>query len=107
MSEPKNIFDPSLKPGDDIDMGHGLVAKMASQEEIDEQSKKGEMIFACVPVKWGPAPIPGTRQMDCSECRQKVWMSPATHATWEPQKAPILCLECITNKLKEEKDGGT
>jgi hypothetical protein len=80
----------------------GVDIKVASQEEINEEADKGNMVFACCPTKFGPAGVPNSRTVKCEKCEQDVWISPATYSTWQSCDAPIICLECITQQIKKE-----
>lgn len=86
---------------------NGLEIEVASQDEINEQSDAGNMVFTCMPVNFGPSCVPGSREMDCDECEQKVWMSPATYSTWQSAGAPIMCIECVAKHVEAKQAKGT
>lgn len=87
--------------GEKINIG-GLEIEVASQDEINEKSDAGDMVFACMPIKFGPSCVPGSREMHCDGCKQKVWMSPETYFTWQSADAPIMCLECVTKGIQKD-----
>jgi hypothetical protein len=81
-----------------INLG-GIDIKIASQDKINEKSDAGDLVFACMPTKFGPSYVPNSREMDCDICKQKVWMSQATYLTWQSADAPIICLECVAKAV--------
>jgi len=78
----------------------GIPVEVVSQDEINEQSDKGQMVFACMPTRFGPSAVPGSRVVQCEECKQDVWISPATYSTWQSCAAPIYCIECCMKDVK-------
>ena len=101
MSEVKRIDDPTLKPGDSIELA-GIPIRIASDEEIEKESLEGNMVVVCMPCRFGPALVPGATVGMCGDCRCDVWVSPATKASM-PDEATIRCLECVQKVLDEEE----
>lgn len=97
--KPKKIGDPTVKPGDYIDAG-GVPIKVVSQEEINENSDRGRMIFTVLPTSTGPALIPGCRVVRCDDCGCDCWMSPATYSTWQSAGAPVVCVSCTVRRVE-------
>lgn len=78
-----------------------LDVEVASQDEINEKSDAGDMVFVCMPTSFGPSLVTNSKEMNCDTCKQKVWMSPATYFTWQSAGAPIICIHCVTKELQE------
>lgn len=61
--------------------------------------------LACFRVSDRPrSGIDGSTKDVCKQCRQEVWVSPASRKSIEDQNAVILCFQCAMSNIKE-KDG--
>lgn len=85
-----------------VDIKFSSLTVMSSQDEINNEADAGNMIFACMPTKFGPAAVPNSRTVKCEKCKQDVWISPATYSSWQSCDAPIMCLECIATEVNKE-----
>lgn len=97
MDNPKNLGDPTLKVGDKVDI-NGISAEIVDQDQVNELSDKGDMIFTVLPTSMGSAGIPGSRIVKCDDCGCDCWMSPATYSTWQPSGALICCIVCVVKR---------
>lgn len=82
---------------------NGLELHVASQDEIVEKADQEQLAIACLPTKFGPTAVEGSKIVDCEDCKQKVWISPATYSMWQSCAAPIVCVECLVSELKNKE----
>jgi len=70
--------------------------KKATGEESTE-----EIIILCHPVGVMPG-VPGSRRLECSSCRQMVWLSPATEQHVAGKKYRVMCDECVSKEADDD-----
>lgn len=83
---------------------NGIDIEVADQDELNEMADEGKAVIACMPAKFGRSAVPDSRIVQCEQCKQDVWISPATYSTWQSCAAPIVCLECCAAAVKKEKE---
>jgi len=99
MAKAKDPKDPSVEVGDKITVA-GLEIDVVNQETLNDAADKGEMAYVCMPTKLGPSAIPDSRKLKCQDCKQGIWISPATYAAWQSSDGEIICIECMKKHVE-------
>jgi hypothetical protein len=68
-----------------------------------EKDKDDEIVVLCHPVGVSTA-VPGSRRVNCSTCKQMVWISPATESHVQGKTHRILCDECASKEAGDDED---
>lgn len=109
FSHKENVLYPPIKiPTPEGEITIPVVSQRKINKECEEDPEN--QIVICVSTKMGlqacKCPVPGSTKETCSVCKQEVWMSPATKLstqTLPPNAMHILCMECMTDKLKNSQ----
>ena len=67
------------------------------------EDKDDEIVVLCHPVGVMTA-VAGSRRVNCSTCKQMVWISPATEAHVKGKKHRVLCDECASKEAGDDGD---
>ena len=74
---------------------------MASRKKKTEDESTDEIIVLCHPVGVMPG-VPGSRRLECSKCRQMVWLSPATEKHVSGKNYRVMCDECVSKEADDD-----
>ena len=74
---------------------------MAGRKKKTADESTDEIIVLCRPVGV-TAPVPGSRRVPCSGCKQIVWLSAATEKHVSGKTYRVLCDECVSKEAGDD-----
>ncbi len=77
--------------------------KKKAQADAKSKDKDDEIIVVCHPVGVTLG-VPGSRRLECSGCKQIVWLSAATEQQVTGKTYRVLCDECVSKESEGDDD---
>lgn len=80
-----------------------MAQRKKKSAKAEGKDKDDEIIVVCHPVGVTPG-VPGSRRLECSGCKQMVWLSAATEQHVAGKKYRVLCDECVSKESEGDDE---
>lgn len=75
--------------------------KTSVDAKAGDGDKDDEIVILCQPAGVMPG-VPGSRRLECTKCRQMVWLSPATEQRVAGKPYKVMCDECVSLEVDDD-----